>query len=195
MKTQLMPFALSLITGLLLGHTTACSQEASSSMARPKMGAKAPDFKLMSIDGEKVQLSSMAKESNVVLVVLRGYPGYQCPLCSRQVSELRSKASQLASASAKVLLVYPGPAANLGMKAKEFLNDSSLPEGFTMVLDPDYKFTNAYGLRWNAPNETAYPSTFIIDKTGTIKFAEVSGGHSGRVASDTVLAKLKAIGS
>ncbi len=172
-------------------QSTVLSQEKAKMVAKPTMGAKAADFELMSLAGEKVMLSEVNKESQVVLVVLRGFPGYQCPVCSKQVADLASKASQFASHSAKVLLVYPGPANDLSMKAKEFLHDSDLPAGFTMLLDPDYKFTNAYGLRWNAPNETAYPTTMVIDQTGTIKFVEISSGHGGRVPAATVLATLK----
>ncbi len=30
------------------------------------------------------------------------------------------------------------------------------------MLDPGFTFTNAYGLRWNAPHETAYPTTIVM---------------------------------
>ena len=43
------------------------------------------------------------------------------------------------------------------------------------------------GLRWEAKNETAYPSTFVIEKTGKVRFSHVSKGHGDRVsAADAV---------
>jgi len=42
-----------------------------------------------------------------------------------------------------------------------------------MVTDPDYKVTNLYGVRWNAPEETAYPSTFVLDKSRTVLFQRI----------------------
>jgi len=37
------------------------------------------------------------------------------------------------------------------------------------------------GLRWEALKETAYPSTFIIEQTGRVKFAHVSNSKGDRV--------------
>ena len=55
------------------------------------------------------------------------------------------------------------------------------------VPDPDYTFTNAYNLRWDAKRETAYPSTFVIAADGTIKYAVVSKEHGGRSKAADVL--------
>ena len=57
--------------------------------------------------------------------------------------------------------------------------------------DPDYVFTNAYGLRWDAPQETAYPATFVIDRGATVRFAQVSIGHDGRALATDVLKALE----
>jgi peroxiredoxin len=131
----------------------------------------------------------MRERAPVVLVMLRGYPGYQCPMCTRQVADLRAQAGEIRKAGAEVLLVYPGPAA----RAKELLGASPLPEGFTLVMDPEYRFTNAYRLRWDAPNETAYPATFIVDRAGKIRFARVSRSHGGRVPAAEVVRALAAM--
>ncbi len=156
----------------------------------PAVGDKAKDFQLSSLDGKSVRLSQMTAKGPVVLVVLRGFPGYQCPLCNRQVKDFTSHAAEFAGAS--VLMVYPGPAEGLGDKAKEFASDKDMPAGFTMVLDPDYKFTQLYDLRWDAPKETAYPSTFLLDKDGKIFFAKVSKSHGGRTTAAEIGEALKA---
>ena len=62
-----------------------------------------------------------------------------------------------------------------------------MPKAFRILLDPDYAYTNAYGLRWNAPQETAYPSTFVVDRNGVVRFAEISQTHGDRVTADAVL--------
>ena len=46
----------------------------------PKVGDKAPDFTLRSLDDKTVRLSELTAKGNVVLFVLRGWPGYQCPI-------------------------------------------------------------------------------------------------------------------
>jgi peroxiredoxin Q/BCP len=156
----------------------------------PKVGDKAADFTLNSLDGSPVKLSDATAKGSVVLVVLRGFPGYQCPLCSRQVGEFVAKGAKFREAGATVLLVYPGPGIRLKDKATEFAADKKLPEGFTLLLDQDFAFTHAWKLRWDAPNETAYPSTFVIEKGGKIRFAKISREHGGRSSADEVLKAL-----
>jgi peroxiredoxin len=160
--------------------------------AAPKIGDKAPDFTLAAVDGKAVSLSKLSAAAPVALVVLRGYPGYQCPICSMQVADLVKHADELKSSGAEVVLVYPGPAENLGERAKEFVKGRLLPENFSFVTDPDYKFTESYGLRWDAPRETAYPSTFVIDKEGIVRYAKISKTHGGRAKTDEVLKALSA---
>lgn len=156
----------------------------------PRLGYKTPDFTLNTLDEKPLTLSELTSKSPVVLVVLRGYPGYQCPICTLQVADLVKHAQQFSDANAKVVLVYPGPAEKLGDRAGEFLKGRDLPESFSLVTDPDYKFTEAYGLRWDAPRETAYPSTFVIDRQGTIRFVKASKSHGDRAKTDDVLKAL-----
>jgi peroxiredoxin len=158
----------------------------------PKVGDEAKDFELTSIGGEKVMLSKVTEGGPVVLVVLRGYPGYQCPICTRQFAECRGKADEFKKAGAQVLFVYPGPADGLKDRAAEFVKGKDYPAHFTILLDPDYTFTTAYGLRWAARNETAYPSTFVLDGKRKVTFARVSTTHGDRAKVDDVLRALTA---
>lgn len=158
----------------------------------PKVGDAAPDFTLKTLDDTAVSLSQETAKRPVVLVVLRGWPGYQCPLCTRQVHEFVQQAKSL-SDKARVLMVYPGPADNLKAHADEFLRDKQWPKAFLFVTDPDYVFTKAYGLRWEAKGETAYPSTFIVDKKGKVRFAKISKNHGGRSSAAEVAKALEAI--
>ena len=156
----------------------------------PKVGDKAPDFTLSALDGKKVKLSDMTKKSPVTLIVLRGFPGYQCPICTAQVGELMANSDKFAQSNTPVLLVYPGPSEELQKRANEFVSGKDLPKNFTLVIDPDYKMVNQYGLRWDAPRETAYPSTFVLDKGGKIVFSKISMGHAGRTKSAEILAAI-----
>lgn len=156
-----------------------------------EVGDKADDFTLQTLGDKEFALYEHLKEGPVVLLVLRGYPGYQCPICSRQVGDYLAHADKFAELNAQVVMVYPGPSEELQARAKEFLGDRDLPENFLFLLDPDYKFTNQYALRWDEPRETSYPSTFVLDQEGNVKLAVVSHTHRGRTkASDS----LKALG-
>jgi len=44
-----------------------------------------------------------------------------------------------------------------------------------------------YGLRWDAPRETAYPSTFLIDRQGVIFFSMIVKEHGGRTTAAEIL--------
>jgi thioredoxin-dependent peroxiredoxin len=96
-------------------------------------------------------------------------------------------AQGFADAKVRVILVYPGPPDNLAARATEFVTDKKLPENFDLLLDPGYEFTNLYGLRWDAPNETAYPSTFMIDQSGIVFFSKISKTHGGRAKAAELL--------
>lgn len=160
-----------------------------------KVGDKAPDFRLETINGDKVQLSELYKKQPVVLVVLRGWPGYQCPICTRQVGGLVADEGKFKNSGAAVLMVYPGPAEDLVAHAKEFAEDFNFPANFYFTLDPDYSMINKYGLRWNAPKETAYPSTFVINKDGTIVFSKISTSHGDRATNEEIFDTLGKLAS
>jgi peroxiredoxin Q/BCP len=163
---------------------------ATAAGATPKVDESAPDFTLRTLDDQPVALRTLTEQGPVVLIVLRGWPGYQCPLCTRQVQEYVTNAAEFAQRGARVLMVYPGPADGLKAHAGEFVHNKQWPANFHFVIDPAYAFTLQYGLRWEAPKETAYPSTFVLERGGRIRFAQVSKTHGGRVSATTALAEL-----
>jgi peroxiredoxin len=168
---------------LMLALAAALAMDA----AQPVVGRAAPDFTLATPEGKSITLSEEISKGPVVLVVLRGYPGYQCPYCNRQVQDYIQKAQGFADAGARVVIVYPGPPLDLTAKANEFMADKKLPETFRLVLDPNYEFTNKYGLRWDSPKETAYPSTFLIDSSGVVFFSKIVKEHGGRTTAAEIL--------
>lgn len=166
-------------------------QAFSQNFSKVAVGEKAVDFKLKTIQGKEIHLDEMIKNHPVVLVVLRGWPGYQCPVCTRQVGNLVTDADKFADLGAVVLMVYPGPSEQLQEHAKEFSEDFNFPDNYFFTLDPDYTMINKYGLRWDAPKETAYPSTFVINKQGEIVFSKISTTHGGRAENSDLLEVLE----
>jgi peroxiredoxin Q/BCP len=179
------------LTSLTLAF--AVSLVAASHAQTPAVGAQAPDFTLNTITGAPVQLARQHHGHDLVLVLLRGYPGYQCPFCVKQVHDFVDHAADFAAKKVTVLLVYPGPPADLDQHAREFLaKQADLPANIVLVTDPDYKMTNLYGLRWDGPRETAYPSTFILDAHGKILFEKISRVHGDRLSAQDALDNLPA---
>ena len=158
----------------------------------PKEGSKIDLFSGTTINGGEFQLSKLIEKGSVVLVMLRGFPGYQCPVCSTQVAGYIAKAEEFEKQrNTPVVFIYPGKVKNLEMRAKEFTapleEQVDLPSNFIFVLDQDYKITNLLGLRWDTPKETAYPAAFVIDHDGYIQYAKVSDNHRGRATADEIL--------
>ena len=176
-----------LVSVALVGCSAATAAPPESA---PKVGERAKAFALKDLQGEPVTLEQATQEGPAVVLVLRGWPGYQCPLCTRQVGEFLGKAERFQEAGATVTLVYPGPAADLDEHAKEFVQGVKFPKNFRFAVDPDHAMVTDYGLRWDAPNETAYPSTFVIDQDGKIVFAKVSDSHGGRASAEEILKAL-----
>jgi len=119
--------------------------------------------------------------------VLRGYPGYQCPYCNRQVQDFIQKSTGFCGRRRTCVTGLSGPPQDLNAKANEFLADKKLPDNFDLLLDPGYEFTNLFGLRWDAVHETAYPSTFLNRPAGVIFFSKIVKEHGGRTTAAEVL--------
>ena len=185
-----MRFLLVVALGIGILPLIAADKPSGSDNSPPAVGAAAPDFTLKTPEGDPVTLSKLTSQSPVVLIVLRGWPGYQCPICTKQVGQFVAKSKEIEKAGGTLLLVYPGPSDDLKAHADEFRTGKNFPPNFHFVIDPDFTFTNQYHLRWSEKNETAYPSTFVIDKSGTIRYAHTSHTHADRTTPETVLEEL-----
>ncbi len=63
----------------------------------PAVGAKAPDFTLQTPTGNAVDLAKERAKGTTVLVLLRGFPGYQCPYCVKQVHDFVEHSADFAA--------------------------------------------------------------------------------------------------
>ncbi len=131
-----------------IGVSILCMAVVSALAQSPGIGSKAPDFALSTPTGVSVRLSQDTAKGKTVLVVLRGFPGYQCPYCERQVHDFVEHASDFEARKANILLVYPGPPAELDQHAKEFLaKQAELPSNVKLVIDPRPRLQDDQPLR------------------------------------------------
>lgn len=164
----------------------------------PKEGSKIGEITGTTINGEDFVLSKLIKKGSVVMVMLRGYPGYQCPVCSTQVAGYIAKAEKFEEQrNTPVVFIYPGKVSGLEKRAREFTapleKDVDLPSNFFFLVDQDYKVTNQLNLRWDDPKETAYPAALVIDHDGYIQYTKVSDNHRDRATADEILEFLEII--
>lgn len=151
-----------------------------------KVGDMIPAIDLVRMDGTKVNLAKEEQSSHLVVVLLRGYPGYQCPFCSQQVADILKNARKI-KAKAKLVFVYPGQEFELSKKANQFAKQTSLPEKIDFLLDPGFAWTNSVGLRWEADAETSYPSTLIFDKSRKLTWSKISREHGDRTTGSEIV--------
>jgi len=164
----------------------------------PEEGSKIGEITGTTINRGDFKLSKLVEKGSVVLVMLRGFPGAQCPVCSTQVAGYIAKAQEFEEQrNTPVVFIYPGKVNNLEKRAKEFTapleTEVDLPGNFVFVLDQDYKITNQLKLRWDDPKETAYPAAFVIDHDGYIQYSKVSDNHGDRATAAEILEFLEII--
>ncbi len=184
--------ALTLLTIALMSASVLAEDKVS-----PKPGLKVGDdaqpVEAKDLQDKDLSLKALLGDQPVAVIFLRGYPGYQCPLCTKQVAEFIAKADAFKEANVRVLMIYPGLADKLKEHAAEFVRGKNLPDNFDLVIDPDYAITNAWKLRWDKKGETAYPSTYLVDTANKIVFAKVSTSHGDRSNPQAVIDAAKAL--
>jgi len=87
-----------LLLTFLVGVVSTLTKPAQATLV---VGAKAPDFELNSISGEKVK--PYDKRQTTVLVFSRAH---WCPFCLKQLLELKRNVAKLKAANAKVVVVF-----------------------------------------------------------------------------------------
>jgi peroxiredoxin Q/BCP len=129
-----------------------------------KVGAKAPEFTLLSTDGESVSLKSFRGKK----VVLYFYPKDDTPGCTKEACNFRDHHQTLKRRDLVILGVSPDSVES----HNKFRSKYNLP--FTLLSDPDHKVASAYGA-WGKKKlygreyDGILRSTFIIDEKGTIE--------------------------
>jgi peroxiredoxin Q/BCP len=120
-------------------------------------GKPAPDFELLSDEGEQVRLSSFRGRP----VVLYFYPRDDTPGCTKQACGIRDAYDRFREKGAVVLGVSTDTqAAHVRFKTKY-----ELP--FTLLADPDQKTGEDYGVNREG-SRTFERSTFVIDEDGNV---------------------------
>lgn len=156
------------------------------------VGAKAINFELPIVGHDDyLELKEAYKQGPVVVVVLRGYPGYQCPRCRGQFSGIVNRAKAFSKTAARVIVVYPGDGPQLARRAQAFLGSRRLIEPIVIVRDDAMEMVTQWGLRWDSPRETAYPATYVIDKNGRVAWSKVSRSHADRATTEEIITALR----
>lgn len=120
-----------------------------------KIGDKAPNFSLNSMNGEKIGLSDN-KGSKVVLLGLF----HICEPCMNQAMELQKIYEKK---NDKVGVIGVNASGDSKRDVQEYLNNFPTKVTFPYLLDPEHTTERLFSVR-------ATPIVYIIDKDGVIRF-------------------------
>jgi peroxiredoxin Q/BCP len=165
---------------LALGLLVSAPHAVRASADVPKVGAAAPDFKLVSNDGKPAALADYRGK----WVVLYFYPKDFTSGCTIEAHNFQRDADKYSSANAVVLGVSVDSAESHGeFCAKEGLS-------FKLLSDPDGKVSTLYGsVMDHGGTKLSARNTFVIDPKG--KIAEVFVGVKPAGHSEEVLGALE----
>lgn len=130
-------------------------------------GRKAPEFELIDSDKNKVNLGNY-KGQNVVLLF---YPAAFTGTCTKELCETRDNLSFYSSMNAQVL----GISVDLPFTLAKFRQEQNY--NFPLLSDFNKEASRAYGALYEewilGLKGVSKRATFVIDREGVIRFAEV----------------------
>ncbi|GHE91866.1 peroxiredoxin [Streptomyces bauhiniae] len=145
-----------------------------------QVGDEAPDFELKDNHGRTVRLSDFRGEKNVVLLF---YPFAFTGVCTGELCELRDNLPQFTDRDTQLLAV-----SNDSMHTLRVFGEQ---EGLEYPLLSDFwphgNVSRAYGV-FDEDKGCAVRGTFILDKTGTVRWTVVNGLPDARDLTDYVKA-------
>jgi peroxiredoxin len=156
------------------------------------------ELSFVDLNGQEVKVGDYHGKKHVVLVMTRGYTGQICMFCSTQTSRLLANYADFARRDAEVVVVFPVSDAgekervnDLLASAKRELDHPLERVPFPLVLDMRLVAVDRLGIR----QQLAKPATYIIDKSGKVRFAYVGTSISDRPSLQSMFDQLDAIGS
>jgi thioredoxin-dependent peroxiredoxin len=141
------------------------------------IGDPAPDFELVSDQGEPVSLSDLRGRR----VILFFYPKADTPGCTKQACGFRDNFPRIEGANAAVFGISPDEPQTLAQWREKI----GLP--YTLLSDSDHQVAEAYGV-WGEKNMYGKKYTgiirshFVIDAEGNIEDAQVNVSPDESVA-------------
>jgi peroxiredoxin (alkyl hydroperoxide reductase subunit C) len=131
-----------------------------------EVGNEAPDFTLNDYNRQQVKLSDYRGKKNVLLVF---YPFAFSGICTGELCQVRDEIEQYQNDDVQVLGVSVDTPFSLKAWAEQ--------QGYTFPLLSDFwphgEVAKAYGV-FNDKAGMAVRGTFLIDKQGSVRFAEVN---------------------
>jgi len=141
-----------------------------------EVGSKAPEFTLKNQFGEAVSLSDFFGKKNVILMF---YPFAFTGKCTQELCTIRDERNDFVNEDTQILSISCDPVASL----KIFAEDQNLTTPLLSDFWPHGKVSRDYGV-FLEDLGFANRGTFVIDKTGIIRWEVVTSPGEVRDTSD-----------
>ncbi len=138
----------------------------------PEVGKLAPDFQLENLEGQPISLSDLRGKP-----VLLNFWATWCPPCRAEMPYLQQLYEEWSDKGLEVLAIDIGESPS---KVKEFLQSQGL--SLPVLLDAKENVAREY-------NITGIPTTFFIDKDGTIQ-VKIIGAFPSKEAIENQLGSI-----
>jgi peroxiredoxin len=140
------------------------------------IGQVAPDFTLMNQHGESVSLSSFKGKKNVVVIF---YPFAFSGICTGELCAIRDDLAAFENDNSELLAISCDPM----YAQKAFAEQEGYKFGVLADFWPHGAAAKAYGV-FNEERGCAIRGTFIIDKSGILRWQVVNGLGDARNIAD-----------
>jgi peroxiredoxin len=159
-----------------------------------KRGETAPPFAAMDNYGKMLNLKALLKTHTAV--VLFFYRGQWCPYCNKHIQQLQDSLQLLTGKGAYVIGVTPETGENINKTI------GKTHASFSIIQDKGYKIMKAYDVNYvmdaamvskykgygidleqnngNTDHVLPVPATYVIDKSGKIKFVHFDKDYRNR---------------
>jgi len=138
----------------------------------PQVGSEAPDFTLRNQNNEEVTLSEFRGRQNVLVVF---YPFAFSGICTGELCAVRDDIGSFQNSDVQVLAVSVDHPFTLKAWSEAQNYDFPLLADFW----PHGAVAKAYGV-FEESRGMAVRGTFLVDKSGVVRFAEVNGPGEAR---------------
>ena len=171
-----------------------------------KPGARMPDFDLPNVEGRFVASPALLEHGPLVVSFFRG--GW-CPFCTTELSALQQAAPEIAARGASLVAITPDTGAALAAAKR----DNAL--GYEVLSDVDFGVALQFGLVYRVPDTIRelyrrldldlgarhgsahddvwllpIPATYIVDRSGMVRVAEVDCDFRRRMEPAAVIRAL-----
>jgi len=158
------------------------------------VGKPMPVNRLLSAQGEVLDLTERRGKRNILLIVLRGFFGQVCVYCASHTAAVAKAMDRFEAAETEVIWVYPGPADAVLRFLDSVRSLGGNPPPGAFAYDVDLHLVEALKIGDRA-TRLARPTSLIIDRNGVVQYAYIGEQPVDRPPVPELLNRLRELNS